>query len=209
MGFFDLFRPDPVMKMHTLVARANKIIKKGEHDKGENAQAFSMLNDALEISRQVGDCVCEAFILQDLGIVQYRLDDKRKALEYFKQSLKILRDKLKVNQKFPGPPLDTRVVYGAQGASHTFLVIWTSNNVYTTSIWPSRRGKPKRFDLYSNLRSTEGNILLWHGITNNALGNLQKGQQYLERALAIAREIGDQSLEEQSLQVIELRKYMS
>jgi tetratricopeptide (TPR) repeat protein len=196
MGFLDLFRTDPVTKMHQLSASGTRFL-----EKGENAQAFHILNEALQFSREVGDCVQEAKILNALGAAQFRLGNPQVAIGYFMQSLGILREKLKVGESFSSP----EVVYEGRGASHTFVVQRSTEEDYLTRI-QTNTGKQKRIDMYAGFCGLEAKSLIWLGIANTTLKNTEKGLSYAEEALRIARERGDENLESTCLAMIEQTK---
>lgn len=196
MGFLGFFRTDPVTKMHQLSASGKQFL-----EKGENAQAFRILNEALQISREVGDCVQEASILNNLGIVQGRLGNPQVAVGYFVQSLGILREKLKVGESFSSP----KVVYEGRGASHTFVVQRSTEEDYLTQI-QTNTGKQKRIDMYPGFVRLEASSLLWLGLANAGIANWEKGLSYAEQALRIARERGYKDLEGTCLAMIEQTK---
>ena len=58
---------------------------------GKQQKALECLNQALPISRAVGDRSGEATILNNIGLVYLKLGDKQKALEYFNPGLAISR----------------------------------------------------------------------------------------------------------------------
>src|SRR5262245_4528130 len=58
---------------------------------GENRKASEFYNQALELSRKVGDRVKEGTTLQNLADLSSRTGDKRQALDYATQALAILR----------------------------------------------------------------------------------------------------------------------
>jgi tetratricopeptide (TPR) repeat protein len=61
------------------------------NDLGEKEKALEFYNQALSLSRAVGDRADEATTLNNIGRVYYDLDENQKALDYYGQALSLKR----------------------------------------------------------------------------------------------------------------------
>ena len=146
---------------------------------GEKLQALDYYNQALPLSRAVGDRAGEATTLNNIGRVYAALGEKPQALDYFNQALPLWR------------------AVGDRAGEATTL-----NNI--GSVYSALGDKPQALDYYNQalpLRRAVGDrwgesITRFNlGIIYVQLGELAKAQEQLEIVVALDEAIGHPDLE--------------
>ena len=141
------------------------------------SKTLDYYNQALRISREVGDRLGEATTLNNIGVVHSALGEESKALDYFNQSLPIRRE-----------------IGDRDGETSTLTNIGLSH---------LRLGeKSKALDYYNQSlvisrsvgnRSEEAIILTRFGSFYDTSGEKSKALDYYNQALPISRSVGDRS----------------
>jgi|GEM_PF-291445 len=146
---------------------------------GEFRKAFECFEQALKISRELGDRLREGIWLGSLGNVYNYLGDQKKAIEYDEQALKIateIRDRR-----------GEGIWLGSLGNAYNYLGDQKKAvEYYEQALKIAKERKDRR---------REG---IWLGSLGNAynyLDNQKKAIEYDEQALKISRELGDRRSE--------------
>ncbi|MGJ3251933.1 MAG: CHAT domain-containing protein [Elainellaceae cyanobacterium] len=183
--------------------------------RGDYQQALSMLQQALEIYREIGDRRGEGATLTGIGAVYRNLGQYSQALDYYQQALEINIET--GDRQGEGTTLNNiGVVYDSLGQYQQALDYYQQALAIRTDIG-DRRGEGVTLNnigaVYDNLgqyqqaldyyqqalaittvigdRSDEGNILDNIGQVYHNLGQYQQALDYYQQALAIRTDIGD------------------
>jgi len=142
---------------------------------GESRKAIEYYEQALKISREIGDRLGEENRLGNLGLAYYRLGEIKKAIEYYEQALEISRE--------IGDKCGEGNHLGNLGLAYCDL------------------GEPKKAIEYNEQalkisreigdKRGEGNRLRNLGLTYSDMGEPKKAFEFLEQSLAIGEEIED------------------
>lgn len=149
---------------------------------GESRKALEYYGRSLSWWRKIGDRNEEAWTLMNLGYVYARINESQKALEYYRESLRLRQDGK-----------------DRYGEGHVLLGIGDL-------LAPS---EPRQaLDYYDRalplLRAAEDRwreaiVLRGLGMTYISLGDLPRGESYLNQALELFRQVGNRSGEAQTL----------
>jgi tetratricopeptide (TPR) repeat protein len=146
---------------------------------GENRKAIEYYEQALKISREIGDRKKEGIWLGDLGNAYRDLGETRKAIEYYEQTLKIFREI--GDRKREGAGL------GNLGNAYSDLgKIRKAIEYYEQALKIAREIED---------RKREGIWLGNLGIAYSHMVETRKAIEYYEQALKTAKEIGDRKRE--------------
>ena len=142
-------------------------------------KAIEYYEQALDISREIGDRREEGLRLGNLGNAYYSLGQVDKAIEYYEQALVISRE---IGDRF-GEGQD----FGSLGIAYSDLgQIDKAIEYYKQALVIAREKGDKRGE-----GSRLGNL----GIAYSDLGQIDKAIEYYEQALVIARQTGDRQNE--------------
>jgi tetratricopeptide (TPR) repeat protein len=182
---------------------------------GDYQKAIEYFEQALIISREIGDRSGEGADLGNLGIAYSNLGQVEKAIEYYEQALVIAREI--GDRRGEGNQLgNLGIAYSNLGQVEKAIEYYEQALVITREIG-DRSGEGNQLgnlgSAYSNLgqvekaieyyeqalviareiedRDGEGNRLGNLGIAYSNLGQVEKAIEYYEQALIISREIGD------------------
>lgn len=146
---------------------------------GDARKAIEYHEQALKISREIGDRQAEGQDLGNLGLAYHRLGDARKAIDYGEQALKILRE--------IGDRHGEGAALGSLGLAYARLgEVRKAIDFYEQGLGIARETGDRR---------GEGATLGSVGSAYDMLGEVRRAIEYHERALEISREIGDRRAE--------------
>jgi tetratricopeptide (TPR) repeat protein len=141
---------------------------------GETHKAIEYYQQALEISREIGDRVGEGNRLGNLGIAYRRLGEAHKAIEFYKQALEIIREV--GDRRLEGYHLGNLGV-----AFYDLAEIHKAVEYFQQALKISREVDDRRW---------EGIHLGNLGDAYRQLGEYESAKEHLSQALKIAQEIG-------------------
>ena len=142
---------------------------------GNYQQAFRFQRQALEIAREQGDELQQAFILNTLGLIHWTLNDPSRALENLNQSLELASQS----------PLDIATAYNNIGLVHR------KEKRYPESI--SFFEKALKMDEQLKSKWGQGYTHRNMGMSYLRLGQLQTAEVHLKKAVGLSNEIGNRT----------------
>jgi tetratricopeptide (TPR) repeat protein len=146
---------------------------------GKIQEALDYFEQALVISREVGNGSMEGTTLNNLGQLYNALGKMQEALDYFEQALVISREV--GNRPMEGTTLNNLgMVYSNLGKMQEALDYYEQALVISREV---------------GNRPGEGSTLNNLGLVYNALGKMQEALDYFEQALVISREVGNRPME--------------
>ena len=164
------------------------------NDQGDNSKALEYYHKALKIREEIGDRAGIAYTLDNIGVIYKKQAEQshvperdsllKKALEYYNQSLNI-REEIGDKRGIAISSIHLGVIYYDQAEQIENLERDSLLNIalgyYINSL-----------KMYEEIGDKEGiaSSLIYLGVIMLEKGNLQNAQNYAQRSLSIAREIG-------------------
>jgi CHAT domain-containing protein/Tfp pilus assembly protein PilF len=144
---------------------------------GNYQQAFRFQRQSLEIARELGDKLQQAFILNTLGLIHWTLNDPSRALENLSQSLELAQ----ASQSL----LDIATAYNNIGLVHR------KEKRYPESLEFFKKALKKDEQLKSKWGQgyTHRNM----GMSYLRMGQLETAENHLKKAVELSREIGNRT----------------
>jgi tetratricopeptide (TPR) repeat protein len=145
------------------------------HATGQPHRALRFYEQALVITREVGDRPLEGTALNNLARVYHELGDKRQALKYYQQALTI-------RQEVDDRPGEGATLHNLGGVYHDLGDKQKTLEYYQRALAIARE---------VDNHALEGTTLNNLGGAYDALGDKRQALKYYQQALAIARGLGD------------------